>query len=44
MDRAVKAGAIVEVPPIEAVEHGLRLAFLLDPQGHRFELLEEIGG
>lgn len=40
---AVRAGARVDVPPTDLPEFGLRLAFLLDPQGHRVELLQALG-
>lgn len=40
IERAVAAGARLDVPPAELPHYGLRLAFLLDPQGHRIELLQ----
>jgi Predicted enzyme related to lactoylglutathione lyase len=40
IDRALDAGATLDVPATDLPEHGLRLAFLLDPQGHRVELLQ----
>jgi predicted enzyme related to lactoylglutathione lyase len=40
LERSVAAGATIETPVTEVPEHGLRLAFILDPQGHRVELLE----
>jgi len=42
VERAVAAGATVEVAPMDVPEFGLRLAFLLDPQGHRIELLQTL--
>lgn len=44
MDKAIAAGATIEIHPIDVPEHGLRLAFLLDPQGHRIELLQQLKG
>lgn len=38
--KATAAGAAIDIPPTEVPEHCLRLAYILDPQGHRVELLE----
>jgi predicted enzyme related to lactoylglutathione lyase len=40
LERATAAGATIDVPAMDVPEHGLRLAFILDPQGHRIELLQ----
>jgi predicted enzyme related to lactoylglutathione lyase len=40
LEKSVAAGATIETPVTEVPEHGLRLAFIRDPQGHRVELLE----
>lgn len=44
IERAVAAGATVDVPPVEMAEYNLRLAFIRDPQGHRIELLQSTAG
>lgn len=41
--RALAAGATIDTPVTDVPEHGLRLAFILDPQGHRVELLQRTG-
>jgi catechol 2,3-dioxygenase-like lactoylglutathione lyase family enzyme len=40
--RATAAGATIDIPATDVPEHGLRLAFILDPLGHRIELLQQI--
>lgn len=42
LERAKAAGATIDIPVTEIAEHRLRLAFILDPQGHRIELLEQM--
>ena len=42
LDRATAAGAKIDVPAMDVPDHGLRLAFILDPQGHRVELLQAL--
>ena len=42
IELAVNAGARVDVPQSDLPQFGLRLAFLLDPQGHRVELLQTL--
>jgi predicted enzyme related to lactoylglutathione lyase len=44
LERATAAGATIDVPAMDVPEHGLRLAFILDPQGHRVELLQALKG
>jgi len=43
LEQSLAAGAIIETPVTEVPEHHLRLAFILDPQGHRVELLQRTG-
>lgn len=40
--KATGAGATVDVAPVDVPDHGLRLCFLLDPEGHRIELLQPL--
>lgn len=40
---AVAAGGGVEFPAADLPEHGLRVAYISDPQGHRIELLQVVG-
>ena len=40
LDKAVATGGTVEVPATDVPEHGLRAAYMIDPQGHRVELLQ----
>jgi predicted enzyme related to lactoylglutathione lyase len=44
LDKATAAGAAIDVPITEIAEHRLRLAYILDPQGHRIELLQMFKG
>lgn len=37
---ATAAGATIELGATEVSEHGLQMAYILDPQGHRIELLQ----
>jgi lactoylglutathione lyase len=36
------AGGTVEEPPKEMPEHGITVAFVLDPEGHRLELFQRL--
>ncbi|MCP1471700.1 catechol 2,3-dioxygenase-like lactoylglutathione lyase family enzyme [Sphingobium sp. OAS761] len=40
IEKAIAAGASIDVPATDLPQYGLRLAFILDPQGHRVELLQ----
>lgn len=40
LEKAAATGGTIEVPATDVPEHGLRAAYLLDPQGHRVELLQ----
>ncbi|QGP80556.1 VOC family protein [Sphingobium sp. CAP-1] len=42
LEQAVAAGASIDIAPTEIPDHGLRLAYILDPLGHRIELLERL--
>lgn len=37
---AVAGGGSLAVPPVAVPEHGLRLAYVADPEGHTIELLQ----
>lgn len=39
---AETAGGTVETPPKEMPEHGIVVAFVLDPEGHRLELFQRL--
>lgn len=40
VSRAVAAGAAVKVPVTTDAEHGVKVSFLTDPQGHLLEVLQ----
>lgn len=42
LEKATAAGATVEVAATDIPEHGLRVAYILDPQSHRVELLQTV--
>jgi catechol 2,3-dioxygenase-like lactoylglutathione lyase family enzyme len=42
LERAFAAGATLAVAAADMPQYGLRLAFILDPQGHRVELLQRL--
>jgi lactoylglutathione lyase len=44
VEAAVAAGGAVVVPPVDVPEHGLRLAFVTDPEGHTLELVQPLAG
>lgn len=41
--KAIAAGGTVEIPAMDLPEHRLRVACIFDPQGHRVELLQNLG-
>lgn len=40
---AVAAGGTVVTPPVELPDHGLKIAYVGDPEGHLLELLQTVG-
>jgi predicted enzyme related to lactoylglutathione lyase len=44
VDAAVTAGGTLVILPIDATEHGIRLAFVQDPEGHMLELVQPLAG
>lgn len=42
IDKAVEAGATIEIPITTVAEHHLRLAYIRDPQGHRIEVMQRL--
>ena len=40
LEKATAAGGSIEVAATDIPEHGLRAAYIIDPQGHRVELLQ----
>ena len=42
VDTMIAAGAKVVVPVTEVPEHGLKLAYVSDPQGHLIEILQPL--
>jgi Uncharacterized protein conserved in bacteria len=44
VERAVAAGATLDIAPVDAPQYHLRVAFLRDPAGHIVELLQPLAG
>jgi predicted enzyme related to lactoylglutathione lyase len=44
VEAAVAAGGTLVIPPVDATEHGIRLAFVKDPEGHMLELVQPLAG
>ncbi|WP_413098249.1 VOC family protein [Streptomyces sp. Inha503] len=40
--RAVEAGGTVAQPPVGVTEFAIKVAFVLDPEGHRLELVQSL--
>ena len=40
VERAVAAGGAIAQAPTDMVEHGMRVGFITDPEGHLIELVE----
>lgn len=44
VEAALSAGGTLVIAPVDATEHGVRLAFVKDPEGHMVELIQPLGG
>ena len=42
VERAVAAGGAIAQAPTDRVEHGMRVGFIADPEGHLIELVEPL--
>ncbi len=42
VERAVAAGGAIAQVPTDRVEHGMRVGFLTDPEGHLIEVVERL--
>lgn len=43
IDAATRGGGSVATPPVDVPDHGLRIAYIADPEGHLLELLQPLG-
>ena len=42
VSRAVEAGGSLAAPPVDVTEFKIKVAFVLDPEGHRLELVQSL--